>query len=271
MSKKKNPYEKLSEERKKMQEEGTMPLWYSTAGWSLFKKNYLFGTKTVKGQFERICKTAKKHLPKQYQQEAYDNFFEILWEGILSASTPVLANTGTDRGLPVSCQGSYIGDSIRDIYNSKKELAVHSKKGFGTSGYLGDIRSRGSEISVGGVAEGLLPVFQGLVADSAYVSQGSQRRGAFGGYLPMMHGDWDEIADYAFSQPDGVNVGWNLYDDDLLALKDKNKEISRRFAKSLKIKMTVGRGYYMFPDKANRRAPEAIKRSGIPIRASNLC
>lgn len=264
-------YEKLSRERKKMQAEGTMPEWFSTAGWSLFKKNYLFGTDTVKGQFERIASTAAKHLPEKYRELGNEKFFELLWEGILSAATPVLANTGTDRGLPVSCQGSYIGDSIRDIYDAKKQLAIHSKKGFGTSGYLGDIRSRGSEISVGGIAEGVLPVMQGLVADSAYVSQGSQRRGAFGGYLPMMHGDWDEIADFAFSQPDGVNVGWNLYDEDVAALNNKDKEISRRYGKSLKIKMTVGRGYFMFPDKANRHAPEAIKRSGKKIKASNLC
>jgi len=264
-------YEKLSNERKQMQESGNMPDWYSTASWILFKKNYLYGTDTVKGQFQRIAKTAASHLPSEHQTKAEAVFLDLMWQGILSPSTPVLANTGTDRGLVVSCQGSSFGDSILDIYNKKRDMAVHSKTGFGTSGYLGNIRSRGSKISAGGVAEGVLPVFKGLLHDAGYVSQSSQRRGAFAAYLPVMHGDFDEIMDFTFSNPDGVNIGWNFYDADIAALNAKEPEITRRWKKMMKTKLITGRSYFMFPDKANRQAPEAIKQSGKKIVASNLC
>ena len=35
-------YELLSEERKKLQESGELPEWYSTGGWQLFKSKYKF-------------------------------------------------------------------------------------------------------------------------------------------------------------------------------------------------------------------------------------
>jgi len=266
-----NKYELLGAERKQMQTNGTMPEWYSTAAWMLFKKNYLYGVGTVREQFERIASTAAKHLPEQHQQKAEQMFFSMMWDGILSCSTPVLANTGTDRGLPVSCQGSSFGDSILDIYNKKRDLAVHSKSGFGTSGYLGNIRGRGTDITAGGSAEGVLPVFKGLLHDAGYVSQGSQRRGAFAAYLPIMHQDFDEIIDFTFQTPDGVNIGWNFSDADVQALNNKEPEITRRWKKAMKTKLITGRSYFMFPEKANRQAPEAIKKSGKKIVASNLC
>ena len=70
---------------------------------------------------------------------------------------------GTNRGLPVSCSGGYISDSIDGFYTARRETAILTKWGFGTSGYLGDIRCRGSDISIGGKASGVLPVFKGFV------------------------------------------------------------------------------------------------------------
>ena len=113
--KKKLSYEELSIERKEMQHMGTMPKWFSTAGWQLFKDRYLYKTQTVEGQYKRIARTAAEQLPSEYQKEGYEKFFNMLWNGILSPSTPVLSNAGTNRGLVVSCQGAYMEDSILGI------------------------------------------------------------------------------------------------------------------------------------------------------------
>ena len=83
-----------------------------------------------------------------------------------------MSNTGTTKGLPVSCSGQYIGDSINSFYSNRKETALLTKDGFGTSGYLGDIRPRGSKISRGGTASGTVPVFKGFVQDMRDVAQG---------------------------------------------------------------------------------------------------
>jgi ribonucleoside-diphosphate reductase alpha chain len=270
---KKLTYEELSVERKKLQAEGQIPDWYTTAGWQLFKDRYLYKASGIKEQFERIASVAASHLPEEYRQSGFNSFFKILWDGELSASTPVLSNTGTDRGLPVSCQGAYVDDSILGIYNTKKQLAVHSKKGFGTSAYIGNVRPRGTKISVGGSAEGKLPVITGLRDDMTYVSQGGVRRGSVAVYTELDDPDFDEIVDYAHANPEDLNIGWNVSNklaNDIWVTKDP--EACRRFSKAMaRLKMPKGKGYWFFPDKANELAPLAIKNSGITIKASNLC
>ena len=265
-------YDELSQERKKLQEEGRIPEWYTTAAWQLFKSKYLYQADDVNSQFKRIAKTAASHLPVEHRDKAESKFYEMMHRGTLSCATPVLSNTGTDRGLPVSCQGSDFGDSIYSFYETRKQLAIHSQKGFGTSGYLGDVRPRGSSIKGGGKAEGILPLFKGLVQDMQYVNQGGVRRGNFAGYVPLMHPDFDELVDYIHPNPDDFNIGWNVYAKDIEDLTTGKPEVTRRYQKAMaRLKMPKGRGYWFFPDKANARAPEAIKKSGVPIKASNLC
>lgn len=274
MTKKK--YKDLGEERKAMQKKGTMPEWYSTASWQMFKSRYLYQTDSVKGQFERIARTAASHLPESVREEANREFYGMMWDGVLSCSTPVLSNTGTDRGLPVSCQGSDFGDSIYDFYKTKLDLAVHTQKGFGTSGWMGDVRHRGSPISTGGTAEGVLPIMEGMIKDMQYVSQAGVRRGSFAGYIPLMHGDFDEVVDNLHAFPEDFNLGFTVYDSDLeMMFPNSGKaevERNRRFKKIMaRAKMPKGKGYWVFPDKANRNTTQAIKNSGLKIKDSNLC
>ena len=276
MAKKKQSYRELSKERKQMQADGTMPEWYSTAGWQLFKAKYLYQATTVKEQFERIARTAAQHLPSDIRSEGESKFYNMMWDGVLSCSTPVLSNTGTNRGLPVSCQGADFGDSILSFYETKKNLAIHTQEGFGTSGWMGDVRQRGAPISRGGTAEGVLPLMKGMVSDMQYISQGSVRRGSFAGYIPLSHGDFDEVVDYIHGFPEDFNIGFNVSNDEISRMfpeKGKSdKELNRRFKKVMaKLKMQKGKGYWLFPDKANANTTEAIKRSQRKIKASNLC
>jgi len=149
-----NLYFKLSKERKELQARGLIPEFFTTAGWQLFKEKYLYGTEeAVFGQYKRIAKSAAVHVKEAYP-EAEHKFFQLLWNGWLSPSTPILANMGTYRGLPVACSGGVIRDSIDGFYSSRHETALLTKYGFGTSAYLGGIRPRGSNISVGGRASG---------------------------------------------------------------------------------------------------------------------
>lgn len=163
-------YTKLRKERTEQQELGLLPDWYITGGWQMFKEKYLYQADSFKEQVERIAKTAAQYLPDSYEWEK--KFFNLIWSGKLSCSTPVLANMGTDRGLPVSCSGNYVEDSIDGFYSARREVALLTKYGFGTSSYLGDVRPRGSHISVGGKASGVVPVLKGFVQDMRDVSQG---------------------------------------------------------------------------------------------------
>lgn len=266
-----NHYEQLSKERKQMQAEGTIPDFFSTASWQLFKAKYLYEADTVKDQYRRIARTAAYHMPQAEQSKWEEKFFELFWKGWLSPSTPVLANMGTDRGLPVSCSGQYIGDSIYDFYSSRLETAMLTKHGFGTSGYFGDVRPRGSKISVGGTASGIVPVFKGFVEDMRLVAQGTARRGAFAAYLPPTHGDFDEMVHFVESNPDDANLGWTIKDEFIQALDSHDREMDRRFKRMMKLKMVQGKGYYHFVDKVNRRLPDAYKNNNLKVTSSNLC
>ena len=261
-----NYYDKLSEERKQLQEEGLLPTWFTTAGWQLFKEKYLWAA-TPKEQYVHIAATLAAHTDDAPAWK--DKFFQLLWNGWLSPSTPVLANTGTTRGLPVSCSGGYVQDSIDGFYTARREAALLTKHGFGTSGYLGDIRGRGAPISAGGKASGILPVLRGFVQDAREVSQGGVRRGSWAGYIPIDHQDFWEVVSHLEKEPDDLNIGWNVSDDFVAQLSDPlGGEARKRYAKALKTKMVTGKGYFFFPDKANRKLHAYYP---IPVKASNLC
>jgi ribonucleoside-diphosphate reductase alpha chain len=260
----------LSEERKQLQKEGLVPEWMSTDGWGLFKSKYsVKGEQAFYGRARTIAQTAAQYTENPPEWES--KFFDLIWKGWLSCSTPVLANMGTTRGMSVSCSGQYIGDSVDQFYTNLWESAMLSKYGFGTSGYLGDIRPRGASISVGGEASGTLPVFQDFVNMSRKVSQGSNRRGAWAGYLPVSHKDFDELADFVKEFPDDANLGWNWSDEDTKLANSGDPETIRRFKKILKLKMITGKGYLFFPDKVNRRSPQMYKDLGLKVKSSNLC
>lgn len=262
-------YAVLSAERKKMQEEDKLPQHWSTASWQMFKEKYLYKADHPREQYQRIATTLAMHTPNP--EEWKEKFFDVMWKGWLSPSTPILSNTGTSRGLPVSCAGTYFPDSIDGIYKSKHEIAILTKQGFGTSGYFGDIRPRGTPISTGGKSSGVMPVIEGIVKDMEYVAQGTTRRGSCATYLPISHGDFGEVCDYLSAHPDGLNIGWNWYDTDTTNIKAGDEETNSRFSRMLKTKMVTGKGYMFFPDKANRRRPQMYVDKGLDVKASQLC
>lgn len=264
-------YEKLSAERKKSQEYGMTPEWYTTGGYQMFRNKYSFNGAPVNITFDRIALTAASHLPDDLKAKGYEVFYEMLWDGVLSPSTPVLANMGTDRGFPISCAGSYIGDSIDDFYTVKHETAMLTKYGFGTSAYAGDIRPRGSLFNGGGTASGVVPLLSSFVDDMRLVSQGSNRRGAFAGYIGIDHGDFDELCDYLVANPDDLNIGWNIPQSFIEKLEEGDEEALRRYQKCLKAKSITGKGYFWFIDKAKMKLPEIYKQAGLTNKASNLC
>jgi ribonucleoside-diphosphate reductase alpha chain len=202
---------------------------------------------------------------------AYDKFFNLLWKGWLSPSTPVMSNSGTGNGMVVSCSGGYIEDSVHGFYKTHSENAMLSKLGYGTSSYLGDIRPRGAQMGNGGQASGIVPVFDTAIDVMTKISQGSSRRGAWAGYLPVDHDDFWEMAGYTQKNPADTNIGWMYSDAEIERLKAGDKEAIQRFNKVLYGRCRMGKGYMWKNDLANRLAPQAFKSSGITIKASNLC
>jgi ribonucleoside-diphosphate reductase alpha chain len=288
MSKKKElNYEDYSNIRKQGHIDGTIPEWMATAGVQLFYKNYLYQAANPKEQFQRIAKTLAQYSPimvspsdnvlylldkKAFQDYWEKKFFDIMWKGYFACSTPLLANTGTDRGLPVSCSGGImIEDSVDGFYTAAREVALLTKAGFGTAVDVSNIRHRGSHFKGGGVATGVLPVMKLMDSVTSDVSQGSSRRGACASYMDIHHKDFHEVADYLYYNPDKLNVGWKVNDKFVEKLDNGNKEAQKRFAKSMHVKSTVGKGYYYFPDKANRLKGAAYEKNNLNVSSTQLC
>jgi ribonucleoside-diphosphate reductase alpha chain len=288
MSKKKElNYEDYSNIRKQGHIDGTIPEWMATAGVQLFYKKYLYQAANPKEQFQRIAKTLAQYSPimvspsdnvlylldkKAFQDYWEKKFFDIMWKGYFACSTPLLANTGTDRGLPVSCSGGImIEDSVDGFYTAAREVALLTKAGFGTAVDVSNIRHRGSHFKGGGVATGVLPVMKLMDSVTSDVSQGSSRRGACASYMDIHHKDFHEVADYLYYNPDKLNVGWKINDKFVEKLDNGNKEAQKRFAKSMHVKSTVGKGYYYFPDKANRLKGAAYEKNNLNVSSTQLC
>lgn len=266
-----NIYRKLSEERKELQDKGLVPQWYSTAGFQMFKDKYEYQTegRSVHGQFERIARTAASHLKDT--PEAESQFFNLLWNGWLSPSTPVLANMGTNRGMPVSCSGTIVDDSVDGFYKNLHEVAMLTKNGFGTATDLSNIRPRGAKISVGGKASGVLPIIKEHVSAMRNIAQGTARRGAWACYLNIEHGDVDELIDHAMSEPDDLNIGWVINQSFIDRLNSDDAKALNRFQRVMKLKMITGKGYFFFVDKANNNRPLMYEDKGLFINNSQLC
>ncbi len=264
-------FEALSAERKALQAAGSLPDWYTTQGWQMFKSKYAVeGEDAVRGRHRTIAKTLARHMVGR-EAEWEERFFDLMWRGVLSPASPALANTGTDRGMPVSCSGQVVGDSVDSFYKGLHETASLSKYGFGTSVDFSSIRPRGSKVSNGGKANGAVPVIEDFFICASKISQGGSRRGSVAAYLDIEHPDWDEAIDGLESTPDGKNYGWVLKDSFIDKLKAGDKEANRRFSRALYVKMVTGKGYLFFVDKANRARPQMYKDLGLEIKASNLC
>jgi len=222
---------------------------------------------------ERV-RTIAEHAEKLLGIEGFaDKFYDYMGRGWYSLSSPVWANFGKKRGLPVSCFGSNIGDNIESILFTQAEVGEMSKMGGGTSGYFGNIRGRGAEITDNGHAPGavhFMNLFQSVVDN---ISQGSTRRGRFSPYLPVEHPDimeFLEIGTEGFPIQDlthAVTVT-DEFMEDMIAGDDKKRAI---WAKVIQRRGEIGYPYIMFADTMNKNTVDVYKDKDAKIYNSNLC
>ena len=264
-------YERLSLERKQMQAKGHLPDWYTTPSWQMFKEKYAVpGEDALRGRHRKIAKTLARHMVGR-EAEWEELFFNEMWDGILSPASPALANTGTTRGLMVSCSGQYVADNVDSFYSNLHETAMLSKQAFGTSADFSDIRPRGTVFNGSGKANGPVDVINDFFTAAAKISQGGNRRGSVGAYLRIDHPDWDEAVDQLVDDHNGKNYGWIVTDEFIERLKAGDKDANRRWSKALYVKLITGKGYIFKVDEANRHRPQMYKDLGLDIKASNLC
>lgn len=267
--------------RKQQITDGVCPPWYTTGGIQLFYDKYSYNNETVKSRFRAVARAMAQHAPEVYPEwwnkipywvgkTWEDAFYQTMWDGFVSPSTPLLANGGLrQRGTTVSCAGGNVGNSLADRYDFLTEAAILTKHSHGTSYCLDDWPAEGDKIR-GGRSQGVMPLVRDIINVMEEVAQGP-RRGSCAYSIRPQHGDFDKVADYLYERTESNNVGWLIDDEFVELMKEENPEALRKFGKMLGIKMPRGKGYFSFIDKMNRKLAKAFKRAGRRARASNLC
>lgn len=238
--------------------------------------NYLEEGESPKGAYERLAKASSNYHKEDGYEEA---LFNIFWKGWFIPSSPVMANMGTEKGLPISCFGGVVGDDMYEIGRKNSEVMMLSKHGGGTSLDYSSIRPFGTLIKNGknGTSDGIIPFIK--VNDSAIISskQGSTRRGALAVYLNSSHKEYKEFLN--IRKPKGevnrqclnIHQGAIFNDDFMNAVIDKNGKERELWLETLKTRVETGEPYTMFIDNANKVTPQWWKDRNLYIRHSNLC
>lgn len=117
-------------------------------------KGYVLPGETPKDAYWRVSTAVAKRLKKP---ELASKFFDYIYRGWLNLATPVFSNTGTERGLPISCFGIDVADSIADIGNKNLELMLLAKHGGGVGIGINQVRPAGSTIAQNGTSDGVVP------------------------------------------------------------------------------------------------------------------
>lgn len=245
--------------------------WLNENSIAFLERGYLPEGQSAKKRIKVIADKAEEYLGI----EGYaDKFFDYMSRGWISLSSPVWANFGVDRGLPISCFGSYLDDNMGSILHTNAEVGMMSKFGGGCSGYFGAIRPRGSKIGKSnGHSSGAVHFMQLFETLVDVVSQGSVRRGHFSPYLPLEHPDAIEFLEIGTEGnpiqklTHGVTVG-DKWMEDMIAGDDDKR---RTWARVLQRRSEMGYPYIMFSDTANRNTVDVYKDKDLRIHASNMC
>ena len=244
--------------------------WLNEESRTFLERGYLQDGVTPEQRIKQIAEHAQSILG--YEGFA-DKFFDYMSKGWFSLSTPVWCNFGLDRGLPISCFGSYINDSVDSIMYTSAEIGMMSKYGGGTSAYFGEVRGRGEPITNNGESSGsvhFMRLFDTLID---IVNQGSARRGSLAVYQDVEHKDIEEFLEIKKEGNPIQNLftGVCVGDEWLSDMINGDMEKRLIWAKVLESRSENGVPYIVFRDNANNNKPQVYKDKGYDIHASNLC
>jgi len=255
----------------KLREQHNEPFyWLNEDSKEFLREGYLLEGVEPKERVRQIAENAEDIL----DEEGFaDRFYSYMSRGFYSLASPVWANFGLDRGLPISCFGSYMEDNMESILYTHAEVGEMTKLGGGTSGYFGEIRPRGSPITNNGKSNGSYSFTELFDTAINVVSQGETRRGQFAGYIDVEHNDlkeWLNIKTEGDPVQD-IYYGVIIGDEWFQEMVNGDEEKRETWAEIIETRINIGVPYIIFRDNMNEGKPQVYKDKGYEINASNLC
>jgi ribonucleoside-diphosphate reductase alpha chain len=240
--------------------------WLNKDSRLFLERGYLTEGQTPEKRIRQIALKAQRILGEDGFADKFEDYMSRGW---YSLASPIWANYGLKRGLPISCFGSYIGDTMESILGKQAEVGMMTKMGGGTSAYFGALRGRGSEISAGGNSNGPVHFMELFETMTNVVSQSNVRRGSFAAYMPIEHPD---IFEFLQIRDDGnpiqnLSIGVTVTDKFMKEMLDGDKDKRKIWGKVIQKRYESGYPYIMFSDTVNKNKPKESDK----IYASNLC
>lgn len=237
-------------------------------------RGYCLPGETPKDAYWRVATTVANRLKKP---EMADKFMKYIWKGWLNLASPVLSNTGTERGLPISCFGIDVADSINDIGGKNLELMLLAKHGGGVGVCHNQIRPAGSTITDNGTSDGVVPFIK--INDSTILAtnQGAVRRGAASTNLSIEHGDFWEWLEIREPKGDinrqclNTNQCVIIGDKFMRSVMEGDAEARKRYAAVQRKRRQTGQPYIMYRGNVNKQNPDSYKRNGLKVFMTNIC
>lgn len=251
------------------------PEWGNTEIYvKTISKGYLLAGEKPKDAYWRVSTKVAQRLGKP---QMASKFFDYIWKGWLNLATPVLSNTGTDRGLPISCFGIDVADSIFDIGTKNLELMLLAKHGGGVGIGINQIRPAGAHISGNGTSDGVVPFAKIYDSTILATNQGSVRRGAASVNLNIDHKDFEDWLEIREPKGDVNRQSLNLHqcavvgDKFMRKLQDGDEDARRKWGKLIQKRKATGEPYIMFKGNVNKQNPDMYKNNGLKVHMTNIC
>lgn len=244
--------------------------WLNSESLAMLSRGYLVPGQTVEDKIDLICEYACKKLSRPDLKE---KFLEVFARGWASLSSPIWANFGEGRGLPISCFTSYVDDDVDHIFRTVHEVAMQTKHGGGTACDFSALRPIGSPVSKGGTASGVMSFIEPFDSTIKNVSQSGVRRGGFAAYLDIEHPEimkFLKIKDKTHPMQ-STNIAVKVSDSFMEEMINGDMQKREVWAEVLKNRREKGIPYIFFTDTVNRLKPDVYKQHNLTINSSNLC
>lgn len=256
-------------------------------GRQMLEERYLLKGEKPYELFQRVAKANADDLEHENRLTGY-----MRKEWFMPA-TPVLSNSGNDRGLPISCFLNEVEDSKEGIFDKYNENFWLGAGGGGIGTDWSAVREINAPVSETGVSSGIVPFLKVSDSSTSAVSQGGLRRASQAVYLDVSHPEIQEFVD--LRTPNGADLGRRclnihhgvkLTDEFMQAVLDDKewKLISPKddrvvssvsafelMSKILTARVETGEPYIFYSDNANKDLPLSYVANNLKVKFSNLC